>query len=236
MVEIAQRNVAVIGAMNEEIDRFLQGMENVITSEKSGVQFFRGKLEGREIILCKSGVGKVNAAITTQVLIDHYKAGRVIFTGVAGALDPSLDIGDIVISSDAQYHDIDASALGFKKGEIPFAAHSVFPADPEMIEIALQSSREADHCKVIMGRVLSGDQFIADAEKVKELHQSMGGACTEMEGAAVAHVCHQNKIPFVIVRSMSDRADGSAHVNFAEFTQLAAERSYEIVCHMLKQL
>lgn len=236
MVETAQKNVAVIGAMNEEIDRFLEGMENVTTSQKSGIHFYRGNLEGREIILCKSGVGKVNAAITTQILIDHYQAEQVIFTGVAGALDPSLDIGDIVISSDAQYHDMDASALGFKKGEIPFSSHSVFVADPDMIEIALQSSREAVECKVIKGRVLSGDQFIADGEKVKELHQSMGGACTEMEGAAVAHVCHQNGIPFVIVRSMSDRADGSAHVNFAEFTQLAAERSYEIVCHMLKRL
>jgi len=184
----------------------------------------------------KSGVGKVNAAVCTQILIDAFAVDAIIFTGVAGALDPTLDIGDIVVSLDAMHHDMDATALGFPRGTIPFHPASVFAADPALVRIALESGRELYRERIVTGRVLSGDQFVADRETVRRLHEELQGTCTEMEGAAVAQVCAMNGIPFVIVRSMSDKADGSAHINFQQFTAWASERSYRLIERMLQKL
>lgn len=228
--------IGIIGAMDEEIKLYKDGMEDIHETEKAGIVYYTGKLQGKEIVLCKSGVGKVNASVCTQILIDHFQASKVIFTGVAGALNPTLEIGDIVVSIDCQYHDMDVTALGFKKGEIPFSGKSVFAADSQLIANAVEASQSVVEGKTITGRILSGDQFVASRELVKTLHEELQGDCTEMEGAAVAHVCDMNQVPFVIVRAMSDKADGSAHVNFAEFTVLASNRSFEIVSRMLTQL
>lgn len=228
--------IGIIGAMDEEIKLYKDGMEGIQETEKAGIAYYTGKLKGKEIVLCKSGVGKVNASVCTQILIDQFKVSKVIFTGVAGALNPTLDIGDIVVSTDCQYHDMDVTALGFKRGEIPFSGKSIFAADSQLISIAVQASQEVVDGKTITGRILSGDQFVASRELVKTLHEELQGDCTEMEGAAVAHVCDMNQVPFVIVRAMSDKADGSAHVNFTEFTVLASNRSFEIVSRMLSNL
>ena len=176
----------------------------------------------------------MNAAVCAQILIDRFRIDSVIFTGVAGALDPSLNIGDIVISEDCLQHDIDVSALGFEKGTIPYQEQSLFKADPQLVELAERAGRMKTECTVVKGRVLSGDQFIADRKKVEELHSAFGGTCTEMEGAAVAQVCAMNKKSFVIIRSMSDKADGTASVNFTEFTALAAEQSLKMVEGMIE--
>lgn len=178
----------------------------------------------------------MNAAACTQILIDRFGVDAIIFTGVAGALDPTLNIGDIVISSDCQQHDMDASPLGFARGVIPFADRSVFPADERLIKLAAEAGESVAEGRVLIGRVLSGDQFIADRELVRKLHTEMGGACIEMEGSAVAQVCAMNGLPYVVIRSMSDKADGSAHVNFAEFTVKAADRSFRIVEQMIRRL
>jgi len=228
--------IGIIGAMNEEIENFLDGMTNITQYKKAGIIFYEGSMNGKSIILCKSGVGKINAAVCTQILIDDFNIKQVVFTGVAGALHPELEIGDIVVSTAAMQHDIDASALGFIRGTIPFADKSVFEADKNLVELALKASEELIEGKAITGLILSGDQFISAGLAAKELHELFGGYCTEMEGAAVAQVCHMNEIPFVIVRSMSDKADGSAHINFPEFTKLASKRSYLIVDKMLKML
>lgn len=228
--------VGIIGAMDEEIEQYLNGMEIDDQINIAGVDYHRGKLAQKDVVVCKSGVGKVNAAITCQIMIDHFKPNYIVFTGVAGAVDPELDIGDIVVSSEAQYHDMDASALGFKRGEIPFADVSVFKADAYLVNLAYQASLENTEGKSVTGKILSGDQFIADRDRVHELYTFFKGSCTEMEGAAVAHVCYKHRVPFVIVRSMSDRADGKAHVNFAEFTKMAAERSYQIVQRMMQRI
>ncbi len=222
--------------MDEEIALYKQGMGEFVTFQKAGITFYEGIMNGKSVVLSKSGVGKVNASVCTQVLIDHFDVSQVIFTGVAGALNPALDIGDIVISKAAQQHDIDASALGFEKGTIPFAERSIFDADDTLIELARKTSEEVTDGKAMIGLILSGDQFIAGGTQAKELYERFNGYCTEMEGAAVAQVCHMNNIPYVIIRSMSDKADGSAHINFAEFTQLAAQRSYQIVNNMLDRI
>ncbi|MEK3722053.1 5'-methylthioadenosine/adenosylhomocysteine nucleosidase [Paenibacillus sp. FSL H8-0034] len=228
--------IGIIGAMKEEIALFLEHMEQVETTEKARIQFLEGLLHNQRIVLCKSGVGKVNAAVTTQILIDTYGVDSIIFTGVAGAVHPDLNVGDIVISSELMQHDMDVTALGFPRGTIPYEEVSLFVSDERLKQAALDASNELFPGQVQVGRVLSGDQFIASRDTVAKLYSELQGACTEMEGAAVAQVCAMNSIPQVVIRSMSDKADGSAEVNFAQFTLQASENSYRIVDHMLKHL
>ncbi|MDQ1913131.1 5'-methylthioadenosine/adenosylhomocysteine nucleosidase [Paenibacillus sp. GD4] len=233
---MAFHKIGVIGAMKEEIELFHQHMQDVKETTRAKVTFFEGTFLGKSIVLCKSGVGKVNAAVTTQVLVDTFGVDAVVFTGVAGAVDPGLNVGDIVVSNECLQHDMDVTALGFPRGTIPYEETSTFVADEQLRKLALQVSKELFGDRVKEGRVLSGDQFIASRETVGKLYSELQGTCTEMEGAAVAQVCSMNGTPFVIIRSMSDKADGSAHVNFAEFTVQASENSYRIVEQMLKQL
>ncbi|MBA4601469.1 5'-methylthioadenosine/adenosylhomocysteine nucleosidase [Thermoactinomyces mirandus] len=225
--------IGIIGAMDEEIASLLNKMDQVRPHACYGIRFYRGTLEGTSLVLCKSGVGKVNAALCTQILIDRFQVQAIIFTGVAGALDSDLDIGDLVVSTECQQHDVDASVLGFPRGTIPFQEVSIFPADPDLVRWAVDAGKSLNHVKIVPGKVLSGDQFISDPAKVLELREQLKGACVEMEGAAVAHVSWLAGVPYVVIRSISDRADHSAHVNFAEFTRLAASRSSEMVCRLL---
>lgn len=223
--------------MDEEIERYLEQMEHVKEKQRAGLTYYLGNFLDQPVVVCKSGVGKVNASVCTQIMIDDYHVSSVIVTGVAGGVDPELEIGDIVISTDCVQHDVDASALetlGVQRGEIPFTDTSVFIADETLIALAQKSGQRLSGVKVKTGRVLSGDQFIADREQVDALYHMFGGACVEMEGAAVGHVCHLNAVPFVIIRSLSDKADGSAHINFVEFTQIAAKHSFQIVYGMLE--
>lgn len=227
--------IGIIGAMDEEIALYLEAMGQTTQTVKAGITYYAGVMEGKEVVLCKSGVGKVNAAVTTQILIDQFQVERVIFTGVAGAVHPDLTIGDIVVSTDCIQHDIDVSPLGFAPGQIPFTDHWIWSADQELMQQAIEAGKELEAgVQVVSGRILSGDQFVASREKVQWLYEQFQAHCTEMEGASVGQVCAMNSVPFVVVRSMSDKADGSAHVNFVEFTKLASERSYAIVRNMLK--
>lgn len=231
------KRIGIIGAMQEEVEKFRENMTVEEQRNVAGIAFYVGLFEGREVVVCKCGVGKVNAAMCTQILIDRFEVDKIVFTGVAGALEPTLDIGDIVISTDCIQHDMDVRALGFARGMIPFMDQSIFVADPELAALAVQAAHEvADGKQVLQGRILSGDQFIADLDTVGNLYLELGGACVEMEGAAVAQVCTLNEVPFVIIRSMSDRADKSANVNFLEFVGLAAEISYRIVERMVRRL
>lgn len=227
--------IGIIGAMDEEIKLLLEHMENKRITAKAGIDYYEGNILDRPVVLCKSGVGKVNAAVTTQILLDAFGVSRVLFTGVAGAVHPALDIGDIVISSLCIQHDMDATALGYPRGVIPYQEVSAFAADSGLVALAEQACNDLKQ-NYITGIVLSGDQFIASREAVYGLREQLNGACAEMEGAAVAQVCHMNRTPFVIIRSMSDKADGSAHVNYRDFTVTAAQRSHAILECMLKAL
>ncbi|MUG44910.1 5'-methylthioadenosine/adenosylhomocysteine nucleosidase [Paenibacillus woosongensis] len=229
--------IGLMGAMDEEIALLLEQVEGQNTVIHAGISFVTGQLHGKEVVVCKSGVGKVNAAATTQVLVDRFGADTILFTGVAGAVHPELNIGDIVISSSCQQHDMDVTPLGFARGMIPYQDVSDFQADKKLIRLAEEAcSKLCEDNNFIVGKVLSGDQFISDYDYVRELHETMDGACVEMEGAAVAQVCHMNGVPYVILRSMSDKADGTADVNFAEFTVLAARHSFEILNEMVAGL
>ena len=227
--------VGIIGAMQEEVDLLITDLSDVKEYPIANLIFFKGKLNSKEVVVVKSGAGKVNAAICTQVLIDKFSVSKVIFTGVAGALNKSLKIFDVVISRETLQHDLDASSLGYARGQIPFSNLKNIKASEELVKLALNCAKELK-INAILGLILTGDQFISDSKVNSDLIKCFGGDCVDMESAAVAYTCFVNEIPHVIVRSISDNADGSAHKSFAEFLLVAAENSKKLVEKMVNKL
>lgn len=226
---------AVIGAMPEETATLDALLVDRRVREVGPYELLEGVLDGHRVTLAVCGVGKVNAAALTQTLLEH-GATRVIFTGVAGAVDPDLAVGDVVVSHDAVQHDVDVTPLGYERGMVP-GEPLAWPSDPHLIERAVAAAREAvPEARVVVGRVASGDQFIADPRRVATLRGGVGAACAEMEGAAVAHVCARWGVPWVVIRSISDTADHEASVDFRAFTRIAAERAGAVVRGMLRRL
>ncbi|SHJ13134.1 methylthioadenosine nucleosidase /adenosylhomocysteine nucleosidase [Geosporobacter subterraneus DSM 17957] len=230
--------IGIIGAMDEEIHILKGRMELTETIELAGMKFHKGQLMGKTVVLVRSGIGKVNAAICAQILISNFQVSAIINTGVAGAVHDDLSVGDIVVSSDVIEHDFDVTGFGgYKLGQIPRMDEYIFQADKTIVEIAMNASKkENKNHKTVVGRILSGDVFVASREKKDFLWREFQGYCTEMEGAAIGHTCHLNQVPFVIIRAMSDKADGSAHVNFNEFVHHAANHSSEIVIDMIQHI
>lgn len=229
--------IGIIGAMEEEIVALKEKMN--ITEEKNmvGLTFYVGTFAGKNLVLVKSGIGKVNAAICAQALIDRFDVEKIIFTGVAGSLSEELHVGDIVLSEDAVEHDMDASPLGDPIGTIPRMGIANFPADKDLISLALESAKEMNaEYRVLTGRVASGDQFICTEEAKNKIRTTVGGMCAEMEGAAVAHTCYLNHIPFLIIRAISDGAGEDAGLSFEEFCVLAAKRSSALVEHLIGKM
>ena len=231
--------IGIIGAMKEEIVFFQQSMKKLEEVKQGEKTFYRGFWHGHETVIGQCGVGKVNAAITSQMMIDKFEIEIIIFTGVAGGVEERLNIGDIVISTSCQQHDIDASPLGFARGIIPmFEGPSDFPADIELVEKAFEAGIETVEAgtNVLKGKVVSGDQFIADKKEVQQLKEVFSASCVEMEGAAVAQVAYFNRVPYVIIRSISDKANGEAAESFETFVEKAAKSSSVIVENLLKKL
>lgn len=224
----------VIGAMDEEVATLIAALTEDHVQTVAGMEFHEGQLDGADVVVVKCSVGKVHAAACTQILIDRFAVDRVINTGVAGSLDADIDIGDIVVSTEAVQHDFDATALGYAPGEIPYAALSVFPADEAMRKSAVEAVwAVAPEIHVYEGRVCSGDQFIASHAQKEAILSSVGGLCCEMEGAAIAQVCCLNRTPFVIIRAISDKADDSEEMSYAEFAHAAAVRCAAITRYMI---
>ncbi|ADU31512.1 5'-methylthioadenosine/adenosylhomocysteine nucleosidase [Evansella cellulosilytica] len=231
--------IGIIGAMKEEVQYFKESINEQKSKKIGSFTFFSGVWEEHEVVITQCGVGKVNAAMTTQILIDIFQSEKIIFTGVAGEILESLNVGDIVISTICQEHDIDASPLGFKRGTIPMHdGPSAFKADPELVDKAYEASMETVNkgIQVIKGKIVSGDQFIANREDVKELSELFDAACVEMEGAAVAHVASFNQVPFVVVRAISDKANGEAADSFESFVEEVAKLSAEIIGNLIKKI
>ena len=226
--------IGIIGAMDNEIELLKNSMDVEACEDVTGMRYYRGTLGGHPVVLVRCGTGKVNAAICAQTLILRYDTGKIINTGVAGSLDSEIDIGDIVVSTDAVQHDMDVTRLGYGKGIIPDNEQSFFPADEKLRRSAIESAAVvAPEIRVFEGRIASADQFVADSTKKQAIIDDFGAMCCEMEGAAIAQVCAQNAVPFVIVRSISDKADDSGHMDYREFVQTAAKRSAAIVRHMV---
>jgi adenosylhomocysteine nucleosidase len=226
--------IGIIGAMEVEVEFLKKEMEVTRCVKKASMEFFEGKIKNTEVVVVKSGIAKVNAGICVQILVDEFKVTHVINTGVAGSLDARINIGDIVLSTDACYHDVDATVFGYKKGEIPQMGMLSFSADKELIEKAKEAIKKAaPDLGVFEGRVCSGDQFISSGEVKEEIIKEFGGMCTEMEGAGIAQACYLNEIPFVIIRAISDKADGSDIMDYPEFEKKAAHDCAALVMEMM---
>lgn len=227
--------LGIIGAMDIETDSLKNEMENPQIETIAGMKFYQGVIGGKEVVVVKSGIGKVNAAMCTQILADKYDIDAVINTGVAGSLNNDIDICDIVISTSAQEHDMDVTPLGYEKGIIPDMETSEFKADEELRRLAEASAKSAGlPVKIFEGKVISGDRFIGTHDEKKVLRETFFGDCTEMEGAAIAHTAYLNKIPFLIIRAISDKADGGAEMDYPVFEKKAAEHSIQLLNEIIK--
>lgn len=229
--------LGIIGAMDEEVAKIKEHMSNVTISTKASMDFYRGLLQGGEAVVVRSGIGKVNAAVCTQILVDDFGVDAVINTGIAGSLNNDINIGDIVLSTDALEHDMDAVSFGYPLGQVPRMDTLSFPADSHLRKVALDACQKVlPSISAFEGRVVSGDQFVSDGEKKKWLIENFGGACTEMEGAAIAHTAYLNHIPFLIIRAISDKADDSAAMNYPEFEAMAIRNSVILILEMAGNL
>ena len=231
------KRIGIIGAMDLEVEHLKGEMQISRIVDKAGMEFYTGTLKGVDVVIVRSGIGKVNAGLCAQILADVFQVTHIINTGVAGSLNAKLDIGDILISKDALYHDMDVRIFGYQLGEVPQMGCREFKADKAMIEAAVSSCKEVNpDIHVEVGRILSGDQFISDKAKKETLIADFQGDCTEMEGAAIAHSAYLNKIPFVIIRAISDKADDSAEMDYPTFEKAAALHSAKLVEAMMPRI
>lgn len=229
--------IGIIGAMEEEVVELRELMTEVEEHNIASIVYYKGLLENKNIVLVEGGIGKVNSSVCTTILIERFKVEKVIFTGVAGGIGKNIEVGDIVISKDLVQHDFDLSAFGRKLGDIPRMEVGSFKADENLISLAKESALKIFKPEQVrIGRVLSGDQFINNIEKIESLETIFSGEAVEMEGASVAQVCYLFNVPFVVIRAISDKAGDEAQVDFKSFIELAARNSKKIVVNMLNSL
>ena len=224
------KKIGIIGAMELEVEMLKSKLQNTKVTSKARMEFHEGTLNGVPVVVVRSGVGKVNAALCVQILAYLFDVSHVINTGIAGSLNAELNIGDILISVDAIQHDLDVRVFGHARGEVPSLGIREFYADKAMAKLALQTCAEVNpeiHAK--LGRVVSGDQFICDKAVKDDLILEFHGDCTEMEGASIAQGAYLNGIPFLVVRAISDKADGSAEMDYPTFERAAALHSAKLV-------
>lgn len=229
--------IGIIGAMEEEISRLKEKMEEVKITTRASMDFYEGMLAGKRAVVVRSGIGKVNAAVCTQILTDVYGVEAVINTGIAGGLNKDINIGDIVVSTDVLHHDMDAQGFGYPKGQIPQMEEFSFPADEELRKLAVKVCGEVNpEIQVFEGRIVSGDQFISDKEVKDAIITEFGGFAVEMEGAAIGQAAYLNQVPFLVIRAISDKADGSAQMDYQTFEAAAVSHSVNLTLRMVGEL
>ncbi|MBO9130440.1 5'-methylthioadenosine/S-adenosylhomocysteine nucleosidase [Bacillus sp. 165] len=228
--------IAIIGAMEEEVRILRDKLENAEVETVAGCEFTKGKLGGHEVVLLKSGIGKVNAAMSTTILLERYKPEKVINTGSAGGFHHSLNVGDVVISTEVRHHDVDVTAFNYAYGQVP-GMPAAFEADQELVNLAEKCVRNMDDIQVVKGAIATGDSFMNDPQRVEFIRSKFENLhAVEMEAAAVAQVCYQYKIPFVIIRALSDIAGKESDVSFEQFLDQAALHSTNLIVSMLQEL
>lgn len=225
--------IGIIGAMEEEIS----GIKKVLETEKferiGNTEFIICKFsDNLDVVLTVCGIGKVNAAICAQALIDKYKPDYIINTGVAGGIDPSVNVSDVVVSTDLIEHDFDCRAFGYELGQIPRIKNWKFKADDTLAKKAV-SAGEKIGAAMHTGRIISGDIFVNDNDVKQTLYKKFGAKCCEMEGAAIAHTAQENNVPFVVIRSISDKADDDSAGDFDAFVIKACEVSKKLMLELL---
>ncbi|PID51575.1 MAG: 5'-methylthioadenosine/S-adenosylhomocysteine nucleosidase [Pasteurellales bacterium] len=227
--------IGIIGAMAQEVEILKNVMLDLKTTQIAGCTIFEGKIANKEVALLQSGIGKVAAGMGTALFLQLTKPDYVINTGSAGGLDKNLSVGDIVISTEARYHDVDVTAFGYEFGQLP-ANPAGFQADKELSTLAFNLTQELGE-NAVSGLICSGDLFVNSGEIIEQIRKNFPQvAAVEMEATAIAQVCHAFKIPFVVVRAISDVADKESHLSFDEFLPLAAEKSSKIVLKMIEVL
>lgn len=229
------KKLGVVGAMQEEVETLLAQLENMRREERAGSTFYDGILYGLPVTVVQCGIGKVNAALCVQILCDCFGVTHVVNTGIAGSLEPQLDIGDLVVSRDAMYHDVDCHVFGYPVGKVP-GMPATYESDAELMELAFAAAEQVNPGHTKKGRVASGDQFVSEKNLKARIIADTGALCTEMEGAAIAHAAYRNGIPFVILRAISDKADDSADMDYPTFEKLAAHRCAAVTGLLAKRL
>lgn len=229
--------IGIIGAMDEEVAALKEAMEVEKIVKRASMEFVKGQLGEKDVTVVRSGIGKVNAAVCAQLLVSEFHADVLINTGIAGSLDAKIDIGDMVISEDALYHDMDAMSFGYPLGQVPRMDVLAFPMDQRLVRLAVEANEEANpDIHSFVGRIVSGDQFVASDDVKTKIAEKFGGLCTEMEGAAIAHTAYLNEVSCVIIRAISDKADGSATEDYPAFEKKAIEHSVRLVKNMVSKI
>ncbi|MDG6236831.1 5'-methylthioadenosine/S-adenosylhomocysteine nucleosidase [Glaesserella parasuis] len=224
--------IGIIGAMAQEVEILLSYMAEPKLTEIAGCKIYEGKINNTDIALLQSGIGKTAAAMGTALLLQLTKPEMVINTGSAGGLDANLNVGDIVISTEVRHHDVDVTAFGYEKGQLP-ANPAAFMANEQLAQIAIKETEKAGF-NAVSGLICSGDLFVNGSDMIARIRNDFPSVkAVEMEAASIAQVCHAFQVPFVVVRAISDVADKESHLSFDEFLPLAAEKSSEIVLAML---
>ena len=216
------------------MSEFLAALENQKEEKWTDFAFYTGSIENKEVVVAKSGVGKVMAALVAQHIIEFYKPEAIIVTGLAGGLSHHLEIGDTLVAEDCIQHDLNAISLGFKRGEVPYSPYRFLSCDKKLLALAMQCIPE--NGKVVKGRILTGDQFITNRtlKSLQYLYDDLAGDAVEMEGAAVGLVATVNKVPFLLIRTISDKADAVTHVDFRAFLPKASRNSLHFVRSILR--
>lgn len=225
--------LGIIAAMNEELELLLNEMHLEEKTTRANMIFNKGTVWGQNVVAVVSGIGKVNAAICTQILVSEYKVDKVINVGVAGGIGKEIYPGDIVIADNLVEHDMDTTAFGDPHGQIPRLDTFDFKCDKELIETARNACKKINDINTSVGRIVSGDVFVANVEKIKWLEKEFHALACEMEGASIAHTCYLNNIPFVVIRSISDNANNGAHMDYEKFVPIAVKNSTALLKEML---
>jgi adenosylhomocysteine nucleosidase len=228
--------IAIIGAMEEEVALLRENISNPTVETIAGCEYTSGTMKDKEVILLRSGIGKVNAAMSTAVLLQHYKPDCIINTGSAGGFDPSLNVGDVVISTEVRHHDVDVTAFGYEYGQVP-QLPAAFTADEKLMQTAIDSVKELGNAQVVSGLIATGDSFMNNPKRVEAIRDKFAGLqAVEMEAAAIAQVAHQFNVPFVIIRSLSDIAGKESDVSFEQYLEKAALHSAKMVMSIVKSV
>ena len=235
--------IGIIGAMDKEISLLCDSMDKVVTSKTAGYEFFRGKIEGKEVVVLLCGIGKVNAAVGCALLIQQFNPSCVINTGSAGGINPGLKVGDVIISTGLIYHDVDVTAFDYAPGQLP-RQPQIFPADESLIKLAKNSIEELKQEKILppafnhcLGVIGSADSFIHEPERIEKIRNVFPGIdAVEMEGAAIAHCCYLFSLPALVIRALSDVAGTESPVSFKEFLPVASTNSANIVMRILRKV
>ncbi|MDF2857280.1 MAG: 5-methylthioadenosine nucleosidase [Neobacillus sp.] len=228
--------IAIIGAMEEEVTLLRDNIEESTQETVAGCEFTFGKMRGADVILLRSGIGKVNAAMSTTILLEKYKPDCIINTGSAGGYNPELNVGDAVISTEVRHHDVDVTAFGYEYGQVP-QLPAAFIADEKLINVAEQAANEIENFQIVKGLIATGDSFMEDPVRVDFVRTKFEDLqAVEMEAAAIAQVAYRFEVPFVIIRSLSDIAGKESELSFDQFIDKAALHSSTLVMKMVEAL